>query len=444
MITRTISAMLLGLFCCIGLQVQGNSQEKPLKIVAIYPAGEEVNTFHRITIEFNQKVVALGASMFVDDVVPIDIEPALDCEWNWVKLDSLKCELLGSSDLNASTRYKVTVRPGIKTPHGQEMDEEYVHFFQTILPSITSSNLVSWVSPTRPIIEVSFNQVIDLDSLIDRLFLYDSVTGKEIPTIVQRSSLNDRNALQRDYFGRAKSYSRYSFYANVGSRTSGLKKNDVLVRPMNSLSPSADVSLLLLPGVEGVRGNLNSTERLLVDSDITTFNEFRLLGLACKDVSGKDIFLAVDESYEDACDVRSDIRMVFSSQFADGVIENVVHTQPPTNLSGWLTTGRGHRVPEYEGFGYSLSSEFRSSTTYRLYVAQNEEKNEESKDVKPVQDGFERNLVGSNQITFRTGPPTPRAYLNETNVVVDSRGMVDPQIVLGNVEDVRIEYDVLD
>ena len=128
------------------------------------PQGEEVNPFQRIAIEFNQKVVALGASMFAEDDAPIDVEPTLDCEWNWMKLDTLACELPGDTNLNGSTKYTVTVRPGIKAPNGRTLEAEYVHSFQTILPEISGLELVSWVSPTQPIIEVTFNQRVKLGS----------------------------------------------------------------------------------------------------------------------------------------------------------------------------------------------------------------------------------------------------------------------------------------
>ena len=146
--------------------------------------------------------MALGTSMFVDDEVPIDVEPALDCEWNWVSLDTLKCELPGDTILNASTEYTVTVRPGIKAPNGQTLETEYVHSFQTYRPAIIRTELVSWMSPAQPIIEVTFNQRVGLGSVRDRLRFKDSVSGEEVPSIVREYSWGLSEALRRDYFGR--------------------------------------------------------------------------------------------------------------------------------------------------------------------------------------------------------------------------------------------------
>ena len=107
-------------------------------------------------------------------------------------------------------------------------------------------------------------------------------------------------------------------------------------------------------------------------------------------------------------------------------------------MARWSNTG------ELAGFGYSLVGGFKSSTKYRLYVSQIKENNDGTRSLPPVRDGFGRSLIGKNEMTFRTGPPKPRAYLNGTNVVVDPRDTVYPQIVLGNIDDVTISYDVLD
>ncbi|MYD44839.1 MAG: hypothetical protein F4W92_00580 [Gammaproteobacteria bacterium] len=443
MFSRIIAIALVGVLCSLGVQTHGNSTEKPLKVRAIFPQGEEVSPFQRITIEFNQKVVALGTSIFVDDDVPIDIEPALDCEWNWVKRDTLKCELPGDTDLNASTKYTVTVRPGIQAPNGRTLDTDYVHSFETILPSIVESGLVSWASPTQPIIEVTFNQRVSLNSLRNHLRFKDSVSDKETSASVQSSNWDVRYALSRDYFGIAKRY-QHSFLGSGNSRMYDLLRNSVLVRPQSALAPGADVSLKLLPGVEGANGNLKTTQEFEINTDVSTYEEFRLLGLRCKDISGTDIFLKIDEPHKSACDVQSNIQLVFSSKFADRDIDRFVHTEPPTDIKGWSYIPRGDRVPEVEGFAYSLGAEFKSSMAYRIYVAQTKENDDGSEQLNPVRDGFRRPLIGNNEIVLQTGPPAPRMYLNGTNVVVDSTDTVDPQIVIGNVDDVTVMYDVFD
>ena len=441
MTTRTIAAVLLGLVCFIGIYSHGNSLEKPLKVRAIYPAGEEVATSDRITIEFNQNVVSLGASMFVDDVVPVDIEPAVECEWNWVKLNMLQCELPVDSNLRDATRYKVTVRPGIKSPHGQVMDEDYVHIFETILPTILYSTLVSWSSPTQPIVEVSFNQRVNLDSLKDRLLLWDSVSGKEIPTKICPSNWRLRSAFRDDYFGRKQTHQRFD---QSDCDVNGVKRDEVLILPLQPLSPNSTVSILLLPGVESATGNLTSRERVLFDTKVSTFDDFRLLGLFCQDVQGKDVLIPAGESNDVVCRMSSSFALVFSSRFRQQDINDFVHTQPQTKRQDRRMFYRNYHHQTLSEFNYRIRHTFEPNTTYRLFVAPSTELSDESTSVPPLLDGFGRPLVGGNEITVRTGRAPPLTFVDQSNIVVHSDGPFDPIFFLQNVEDVSINYDLLD
>lgn len=442
MINRMIVTTLLALVCCIGTNGQGNSTGKPLKVRAIYPSGEEVATSDRITIEFNQNVVALGASMFVDDVVPVDIEPAVDCEWNWVKLNTLQCELPVDTDLHGATRYQVTVRPGIKAPNGHMMDEAYTHNFETILPAIRYTKLVSWMSPTEPIIKVVFNQNIDIDSVKDRLFLYDSQADKEISIRVWPYSWDTYYALKNDQYGGEQTHLQFTHLDKTVGKAIGT--DDILVLPQQPLSTGSTVSLLLLPGVEGTTGNLTTKERVLVDAEVTTFDEFRFLGLVCQNVFGDDIFLAVDQSHESTCKVRSNFRLVFSSRFMERSISELVHIQPQETNDRTSAFRSGFGSKAFDGFEYSVRGDFKSDSTYRISVAATEQTSETNSSMEPVQDGFGRPLVGTDEITFRTDRPKPRLSVSKRSAVVAASGTVEPQISLGNVQDVSIIYDTLD
>ena len=444
MVIRFTVVVLLTLFSA-SVQSQGNLTGKPLKVRAVFPTGEEVATSDRITIEFNQNIIALGvSSVFDTDVVPVDIEPEVECEWNWVKLNTLHCELPEDSDLEDSTRYTVTVRPGIRTPSGHTMNEEYVHSFETPVPSMEFNRIVSWKSPTEPIIKVFFNQTVEIDSLRDRIFLVDSVSGKEIPTSVCPNERRLDSKFRDDFFGRDEEY-RVFEGKNCGLATK--HANSVLILPNEPLAAKAKVSLLLLPGVKGATGNLLSKEKELVETDVTTFGEFRFLGLMCGDEHDREVFLAVDQSHEDTCYSYSSILLNFSSRLPDRRLDIVVHLEPPTEIQTdvWPNNLVGKQLSYFrEGYFYDIAGDFQSNTTYRLFIAPTNKNKNVSAGVSPVEDGFGRPLVGTNEISFRTGPTPPRAHLTQTHTVVNSRGSVRPQILLENVENVSLYYDVLD
>lgn len=441
MFERIVAITLVGFVCYVGAQTHDASTKKPLKIKAIYPAGEEVATEDRISIEFNQNVVALGSSIFVDDVVPIDIEPAIECEWNWVKLNTLQCELPLKSDLASATRYTVTIRPGIKSPDGHMMDEEYVHVFETILPMITHARLVSWKSHTEPIVKVFFNQNVSLDSLNDRLFLYDSASGSEISLKICPDHYRRSSDLRADRFGRQRAY---QIFDSADCDIVGKHDDSVLVLPQAPLSQNSKVAVLILPGLEGAAGKLTSTERVLVDTETTTFDEFRLLGLVCQDVYGQDVFHTTGQLTTETCAVLSDFSVHFSSPIGDGTTIKLSQVQPQTPLEVRFWSVGSYFSRGYDGFMYRLRGELQSHTSYRVHLSVSEPSNDESANPSQLQDVFGRSLVGPTEITFQTDRPLPRARVNKPIVVVDSNGTVEPLISVGNVDDVTIVYDTLD
>ena len=443
MSARSIATLFVGLVCFVGVQSHGNSVNKPLKVRAIYPVGDEIATTDRITIEFNQNVVSLGGSMFVDDVVPIEIEPAVECEWNWVKLNTLQCELPIDSNLEAATRYTVTVRPGIKSADGQTMNEEYVHMFSTLLPGIRYTDLVSWMSPTQPIIRVRFNQDVSLKSLKNRVFLHDLVSGKEIPTKIWPRIWDVTNELEDDYFGQQQIYEKHSNLDEIEEARN--RRDEIVVLPQEPLSYSSNVSVLLLPGIAGAKGDLKLQERVLFDAKVTTYtDEFRILGLVCQDVHGTDIFLAVGQSQEQTCKVLSHFSLVFSSRFSERRISDLVHIQTQ-NTSETVSARLEQFTPgKLGGFKHSFSGDFRSNSSYRVSVAGAKSVDDDSGQLTLVQDGFGRLLNGPRTIKFQTDRPLARASVSQRNSVVYSDSVVDPLVTLGNVDNTTIVYDILD
>ncbi len=428
-----------------GLCAQTGAPEKPLIVRAIYPTGSEVSTTDQITIEFNQNIVALGTSMFIDDVVPIEIEPQLDCEWNWVKLNTLKCELPVKTELEPSTTYQVTVLPGIQSPRGRTMEQEYVHVFSTLTPTIRYTSLVSWLSPTEPIFEVRFNQSVQLASLLPRLLLRDHVSESDVTTTIVPYSRDLRNELRDDYFGR---FRRFPTVRSLSLNESKRTARAVLISPRVELSPGAEISIVLSPGVFGAVGDVSSSGRIVIKREETTYEEFRFLGLICQDVFGNVQFWKVDQPEIPVCNVDSILALSFSSRFKEKEIHDLIHVQPTVDLRHRSLHGlRRLGTEEIEGEHYAIEGAFKPNTTYHLLISS------EPPQVTPrglqistqaVEDGFGRPLAGPNQITFRTSRAAPEMSLEAAVLVTDVKKAFDPQLRLRNVEDVVVTYDLFD
>ena len=436
---KFLIVIVVGILSCV-LHAQNSGADKPLKVRAVYPAGKEVALGDSITIEFNQNMVSLGKSMFTDEAVPIEVEPALECEWNWVKLNTLKCELPSDSTLAPSTRYQITVLPGITAPKGQSLEQEFVHVFETITPKITFTRLISWISPMQPIIDVRFNQDIDGNDLHDKLFLFDEVSGRTISTSLKRYSWQFRSQLRDDFFGTDKEYQNADTF---------IRGSSVLAFPDEALSFSSKVSLVLLPGVTGTLGPLKSPEKLVTETSITTYaEEFRLLGIACRDVFGNVVHSEAGTADIPICNIKSPVGMIFNSRFAEREIFDKVQTQPAIILSEYLWSTWWLKSVEYiDGVAYSVTGELAPNKTYQFVLAP-EPPQPTLEDiyprVSPVYDGFGRPLVGPNELAIRTSHLEPTASLEESTLVTAANSLFDPKMYLQNVDEVKVIYDTID
>lgn len=103
----------------------------PLRITSIAPTGTDVPVGRQIVIQFDRPVVPLGRMERGADEVPIEITPALDCQWRWLDASALACQLGDAQQFVRATRYSLVVRPGITALDGATLAAERRHEFVT-------------------------------------------------------------------------------------------------------------------------------------------------------------------------------------------------------------------------------------------------------------------------------------------------------------------------
>ena len=103
------------------------ASEKPLKITRVTPDGEDVPAEKQIVIQFNRPVVPLGRMERTAEEIPVEIDQPLKCEWRWLNTSALACRLGEKDALKPSTRYKVTINPGIKAEDGTTIAATFNH-----------------------------------------------------------------------------------------------------------------------------------------------------------------------------------------------------------------------------------------------------------------------------------------------------------------------------
>ena len=150
-----------------------NRAQTTLEVLRITPYGKDVPAHNRqIVIKFNQPVVPLGDMQRDANDIPIDIQPKINCEWLWLDTSSLSCQLERAEQLAQATEYRLTVRPGISTVEGAEMDAEFKHSFITQRPKLENVGLFNWLREHKPIASVRFNHCL----------LYTSPSPRDLST----------------------------------------------------------------------------------------------------------------------------------------------------------------------------------------------------------------------------------------------------------------------
>ncbi|MFV1985447.1 MAG: large extracellular alpha-helical protein, partial [Thiohalomonadales bacterium] len=135
-------------------------QNQELKILRIIPEGDDVAAARQIVFTFDRKVVPVGRMERDSKDIPITITPKLKCEWRWINTNALACQLRNEDAMVLSTKYQVVVKPGIKTESGLGMKVVKKHSFITQRPKVTYTRFVNWLSPSEPILQVTFNQPV--------------------------------------------------------------------------------------------------------------------------------------------------------------------------------------------------------------------------------------------------------------------------------------------
>ena len=159
-------------------QFAHDSADRPtaeaLKLLRITPKGDDVEPGRQIVFQFDRPVVPIGRMERKAAEIPIEIEPACNCEWRWLNTSALACQLREEDTLKPATKYTVKVRPGIGKTRPAPPWHEQTHTFITRRPKVTYTRFVYWLTAGTPLIQVTFNQPVTKASLEKALALKHS------------------------------------------------------------------------------------------------------------------------------------------------------------------------------------------------------------------------------------------------------------------------------
>ena len=147
------------------------AQQRPLTITGINPSGTNVSAARQIVIQFNRAVVPIGRMDRTAAEIPIEITPALACQWRWLDTSALACQLGDGEELRLATRYTIVVNPGIRAEDGATTAGVLRREFVTERPRVGYAGFATWRSPGTPVIRAVFTQPVSQSSVREHVYL---------------------------------------------------------------------------------------------------------------------------------------------------------------------------------------------------------------------------------------------------------------------------------
>lgn len=348
------------------------AENKELRILRISPDGADVPVGRQIVIQFNRPVVPIGAMERSAAEIPVDIQPKLECQWRWLNTSALACNLDEKNELKQATSYNVVVNTGIKAEDGATTKEAFKHQFTTERPDVSYAWFKKWLSPSTPVVQLTFNQAVSKESVEASLYIAgaESVDAKKYELKVEPdpddreppSFLPVPGTNMIAVFDKSASQKVDDDLHKVG----GVEARRVwLVTPTAELPLDHGMSLKVRPGLVSALG----AEKGIGDREVVrlqTFPEFKFLGIKCytneDDVNIMLISPDAMQSYG-LCNPMRGAALAFSSPVFRSQIKANIEFTPKLNISA------DGSDPWGDGQDYSqLGREHEAGQTYDIWL----------------------------------------------------------------------------
>jgi len=443
-----VSAMVMALFASLvhaAFDSKDMTGKKGLEISRITPEGWDVPPGQEIVIQFNKPVVPLGRMERKASEIPVTISPAVKGQWRWLNTSALSFQMDEANALKPATKYTVFVKQGFRTLDGETLAREYSHQFVTQRPMVVDTFFITWTSPSKPVITVTFDQPVTKDSVKNGMVFR---TSKNMVSRVKVKVTADPDDTEKPVMvgGTAKaavSGKKSTAKSKKGAASpagSGVEARRIWrVEPESDLEQDSSVELFLESGLVSALG----PERGLGNQQVVqfdTFPAFRFLGLRYQSLSGNDSFLIPADQLGNANAPKADplqsVFLVFSAPVKGEEIRNNVTFNP--DLAG----GVKDFDPWEGGYNYShLASPHMKGQEYAVrlpvllkafqrYTAMEKKKG--------VRDEFGRRLQNPMEISFMTDHRKPEYNLINRNAVLEYGMDTESPIAVTNLSSLRL------
>ena len=431
-------------------------KQKDLRITRVTPSGDDVSAERQIVITFNRDVVPLGKMERSKEDVPVEITPAVECEWRWLNTTSLACQLTEKAALTDATKYTITVNQGIKAEDGAEIAEPYTGTFTTKRPDVSYASFSTWRSPGTPVIRLTFNQPVTQKSVEDHIF---TASGNAVTRLDVRPDPNDNEAPALVPFDKGWLFFGKQERRKVDDQATtkgGVEARRIwLVEPTDELPLESNVSLKLEPGLISATG----PEPSISTRDIVTFDTYpalNVLGVRCRTNADEDVLITVQSGKDKLCNPMAPITIAFSapvkrSQVRDSFTFTPTLGDPKAKDSIWGDLSYEYSYlsqPHTKGRTYDVNLPFglKAAQDYTIAVKSR---------VSPflvkiaqwfnipltkLEDEFGRKLVAPITISFATDNRKPNFVLDHHEAVLEKQIDSDVPLYINNIEKTGFTY----
>lgn len=421
-----------------------------LKILRITPRGMDVPAGRQVVIQFDQPVVPIGKMERSADQIPIEITPALQCEWRWINTSALACQLREEHHMQEATRYRVVIRPGIVTEAGVGLRKSSTHFFTTSRPKVTYTRFVNWLSPGTPLIQVTFNQPVTKHSVENSLTLTARNAADSSPVSVM--AWPDTLKRQLPFWMLRHQQDEQKVNDQLMKVGGDDARKVWIIEPTRELAGDATIWFDIAPGlVSGVGPEKGIEQRTIVSFE--TYPEFEFLGIRCT-LKGSTEFaeLSIAALHENAslaeqddhaeqiarCAPLKQVSLVFTSPVSNSMVRDHVEINPP------LDGGRKDYDPWENVRDWThLSSPHRTGRRYSVWLPEllkAQQKYSVAIDSNELEDEFGRKLESAEIVNFFTGHREPRLHVNHTIAVLEKDLDTDVPLYVTNLDSIGIGY----
>ena len=311
------------------------AEQKDLRIIRVTPTGDDVASERQIVITFNRPVVPIGKMERDKSEIPVTLKPEVECEWRWINTSSLACQLTEKAELQRSTKFELTVNPGIKAEDGSTIPEAYIATFITKRADVEYSWFRTWRSPGMPVIRLTFDQPVTKTSVAKSMHLVEAAKADSVTRLTVTKDDQDNESPSflpvpgekgwLDFGKQEKRKSDDQLVVNYGEEA----RRIWIIEPEHELPLDTSMILKLEPGLVSARG----PEASVVKRDVVAFDtypELAVVGVRCRTNMDQEVLVKPGESYGDQkCNPMGAVSISFSTPVQRSQVKKNFAFDPP-------------------------------------------------------------------------------------------------------------------